>query len=256
MGESPHADTIASHIPAVAVLPGGEYLMGCDRGRADEQPVHGVRVDAFAMGITTVTNEQYRFFVSRTGGRMPDSFLEPQFSHPRQPVVSVSWQQAAAYCNWLSDWTHENYRLPTEAEWEWAVRQKKEGCLYAWGDEDPSEFELYRTGWRDRCPRPVGLQRPNDFGLHDLGENVHEWCLDWYARDYYQRSPQDNPVNQTKTLRRASRGGAWRHQIKVSRCAARSSLDPSFKYTDYGFRVVKVLHGTSWTTPQDECRPR
>ena len=170
--------------------PAGEYLMGCDRGRADEQPVHGVRVDAFAMGITTVTNEQYRFFVSRTGGRMPDSFLEPQFSHPRQPVVSVSWQQAAAYCNWLSDWTHENYRLPTEAEWEWAVRQKKEGCLYAWGDEDPSEFELYRTGWRDRCPRPVGLQRPNGFGLHDLGENVHEWCLDWYARDYYQRSPQ------------------------------------------------------------------
>ena len=172
MGGSPHESRIASHIPTVATLPAGEYLMGCDRGRADEQPVHRVRVDAFAMGITTVTNEQYRFFVSRTGGRMPDSFLEPQFSHPRQPVVSVSWQQAAAYCHWLSDWTHENYRLPTEAEWEWAVRQNKEGCLYAWGDEDPSEFELYRTGWRDRCPRPVGLQPPNDFGLHDLGENV------------------------------------------------------------------------------------
>ena len=68
MGESPHADTIASHIPAVAVLPGGEYLMGCDRGRADEQPVHGVRVDAFAMGITTVTNEQYRVFCQSNRG--------------------------------------------------------------------------------------------------------------------------------------------------------------------------------------------
>ena len=242
MREESDAGTITSRIPAVAGLPAGEYLMGCDRGRSDERPVHRVRVDAFAMGITTVTNEQYRFFVARTGGRMPESFLEPRFSHPRQPVVSVSWLEADAYCRWLSEWTGETCRLPTEAEWEWAIRQKMEGRLYAWGDEDPSEYELYRTGWRDQCPHSVALQPPNDFGLYDLGDNVHEWCLDWYARDYYQRSPGNNPVNRTRTHRRASRGGAWRHQIKVSRCAARSSLDPTYKYTDYGFRVVKALH--------------
>ena len=172
---------------------------------------------------------------------MPDSFLEPRFSHPHQPVVSVSWLEAAAYCRWLSEWTGNTHRLPTEAEWEWAIRQNREGCLYAWGDNDPSEFELYRIGWRDRRPHPVALQPPNGFGLYDLGDNVHEWCLDWYARDYYQRSPSSNPVNREMTHRRASRGGAWRHQVKVSRCAARSSLDPSFKYTDYGFRVVRVL---------------
>lgn len=241
MRAAPEADRIASHIPTVAALPAGEYLMGCERGRSDERPVHRVRVDPLAMGITTVTNEQYRFFVGQTGGRMPESFLEPRFSHPRQPVVSVSWLEAAAYCRWLSEWTGQSWRLPTEAEWEWAIRQSREGCLYAWGDRDPSEFELYRTGWRERCPHRVALQPPNAFGLYDLGDNVHEWCQDWYARDYYRRSPGDNPVNRDETRRRASRGGAWRHQIKVSRCAARSSLDPSYRYTDYGFRVVKVL---------------
>ena len=216
--------------------------MGCDQGRADERPVHPVRVDAFAMSVYTVTNRQYRFFVDRTHRQMPDAFAETQFGHPRQPVVAVSWEEANAYCRWLSGLTKETYRLPTEAEWEWAVRQKKEGRLYSWGDEDPSEFDLYRLGWRDKRPQVVGLQPPNGFGLYNLGDNVHEWCLDWYDREYYQRSPGHNPVNQTPTHRRASRGGAWRHQIKVSRCAARSSLDPSYKYTDYGFRVVKVLN--------------
>ena len=241
MRPAPGVHRIESHIPSTVALPAGEYLMGCERGRADECPVHRVRVDALAMGATTVTNEQYRFFVDRTGGRMPESFLESRFSHPRQPVVSVSWVEADAYCRWLSEWTGQAFRLPTEAEWEWAVRQNREGCLYAWGDEDPSEFELYRTGWRDRRPHPVAMQPPNRFGLYDLGDNVHEWCLDWYARDYYQRSPGNNPVNRDETRRRASRGGAWRHQVKVSRCAARSSLDPSYKYTDYGFRVVRAL---------------
>ena len=153
MRAAPEADRIASHVPTVAALPAGEYLMGCERGRSDERPVHRVRVDPLAMGITTVTNEQYRFFVGQTGGRMPDSFLESRFSHPQQPVVSVSWLEAAAYCRWLSQWTGQTWRLPTEAEWEWAIRQNGEGCLYAWGDQDPSEFELYRTGWR--CSRPM-----------------------------------------------------------------------------------------------------
>ena len=241
MENSPDTGSTVSQIPTVVILPAGEYLMGCELGRSDERPVHNVRIDSFGMGVTTVTNEQYRNFVDQTGGKLSELSVDSRFNHPKQPVVSANWNEAATYCRWLSVCTGETYRLPTEAEWEWAIRQNKEECLYGWGDEDPSEFELYRKGWRDGCPHEVALQAPNDFGLYDLGDNVHEWCLDWYARDYYQRSPRCNPVNETRTHRRSSRGGAWRHQIKVSRCAARSSLDPSYQYTDYGFRVVKVI---------------
>ncbi len=96
---------------------------------------------------------------------------------------------------------------------------------------------------------PVGRKRAHSLSLsipriawacYDLGDNVHEWCLDWYDPEYYSRAPWRNPVNLEATARRASRGGAWRHRVKVSRCAARSSLSPEFAYTDYGFRVVRA----------------
>ncbi|MCI0418975.1 MAG: formylglycine-generating enzyme family protein [Acidobacteria bacterium] len=215
--------------------------MGCGTGRTDENPVHRVLVDAFAIGATTVTNLQYQLFAKATNEVMPPTSTNASFSDPSQPVVAVTWFGAMAYCRWLTQETGLTFRLPTEAEWEWAVRDRREKALYAWGDEPPETFKLYRTGWQDERPHRVGLQPPNRFGLYDLGDNVHEWCLDWYAPQYYQNSPLRNPVNLTPTARRASRGGSWRHRIKVSRCAARSSLSPSFAYTDYGFRVVQVL---------------
>jgi formylglycine-generating enzyme required for sulfatase activity len=90
-------------------------------------------------------------------------------------------------------------------------------------------------------PLPVGLGTPNPYGLLDIGENVHEWCADWYDRGFYGRSPDRNPAGPPEGTRRASRGGSWRHHIKASRCAARSSIPPEFEYADYGFRVVRVL---------------
>jgi formylglycine-generating enzyme required for sulfatase activity len=215
--------------------------MGCDKGRSDEQPVHEVWVDGFAMAVTTVTNAQFLEFVRDTGGQMPRAFNEARFEKPQQPVVAVTWFEAMAYCHWLTQKTGQLFRLPTEAEWERAVRAGSEGGLYPWGDESPDTFELYRSGWRDESPHEVGLHPPNRWGLHDLGDNVHEWCLDWYDPDFYRRPVSRNPINLTPASRRASRGGSWRHQIKVSRCAARSSLSPGFGYTDYGFRVVSVV---------------
>ena len=96
------------------------------------------------------------------------------------------------------------------------------------------------------APHLVGLSPANGYGLHDMGCNVHEWCSDWYAPTYYAASPDRDPQGPPSGRRRASRGGAWRHQIKVSRCAARSSLDPSFRYNDYGFRIVEALE--RWPT--------
>jgi len=223
----------------LAEIPGGEFLMGCCQGRADERPVHRVWVDAFAMSKTTVTNRQYREFVQETGGQMPESFSDHCFCHPDQPVVGVTWFEAMSYCSWLSNKHSQVFLLPTEAQWERAIRAGTEQQLYAWGNEDPQVFEYYRTGW-ESGPHCVALRECNSYGIYDLGDNVHEWCLDWYEADFYQRTEEKNPVNNKESGRRASRGGAWRHRIKASRCAARSSLPPEFAYTDYGFRVVRI----------------
>jgi formylglycine-generating enzyme required for sulfatase activity len=228
-------------VPQVAKIPEGEFLMGCAEGRDDEQPVHQVTVDSFEMGIYTTTNQEYRIFLGETDGAFPPLLNDPLFNHSRQPVVSVSWEDAVSYCTWLTVLTEKKYRLPTEAEWEWASRQMKNEKLYPWGNDDPSLVEIYRDGWRDNRPQVVGQQSANLFGLFNVGDNVHEWCADWYAKDYYQRSPKQNPFNSTPTERKSSRGGSWRHKVKVSRCAARSSLHPSFRYPDYGFRVVREL---------------
>ena len=142
-----------------------------------------------------------------------------------------------SYCEWLSKSQGEIYRLPTEAEWEKACRGGLEDMEYAWGNEPPSTIEYFGGIWPG--PKPVGLWQPNGYGLFNIGDNVHEWCLDWYAEDYYSSSPEKNPTGPQEGTRRASRGGSWRHQIKASRAAHRSSLPPQFRYTDYGFRIVK-----------------
>jgi formylglycine-generating enzyme required for sulfatase activity len=153
----------------------------------------------------------------------------------------VSWFEAVTYCEWLSKACGRRYRLPTEAEWERAARGGAEGALYVWGDDAPSAREAYSRRWGGNvdAPRPVGEELPNAYGVFDIGENVHEWCSDWFAKDYYAASPERNPAGPETGDRRASRGGSWRHQIKVSRCAARSSIPPAFQYADYGFRVVR-----------------
>src|SRR3990172_1814396 len=124
-------------LPPLVTIPAGEFQMGCERGRDDEKPVHPVWVDRFSFGVYAVTNEEYRQFIQEIGGEMPTAFSENRFSHPRQPAVAVSWFECKAYCDWLSLKTGAIFRLPTEAEWERAVRGGREGSLYSWGNENP-----------------------------------------------------------------------------------------------------------------------
>jgi formylglycine-generating enzyme required for sulfatase activity len=154
------------------------------------------------------------------------------------PVVALSWHEAVAYCEWLSGTTGKPYRLPSEAEWERAARGGAEHALYSWGDAPPESIPDYAERWKNG-PEPVGLYSSNAYGLFNLGDNVHEWCADWYDASYYRGSPERNPQGPSSGSRRASRGGSWRHHIKVSRTAARSSIPPAFKYTDYGLRVAR-----------------
>lgn len=212
--------------------------MGCDDGQENERPRHRVWLDRFAIGRFPVTNAEYRIFVAETGAAAPPFWSDAIFSNPRQPVVGVTWDDAVAYCNWLSLKAGQVYRLPTEAEWERAARGNREGALYPWGNEPPWERPYAGYDLKTGGPERVGANAPNDFGLYNMSEGVHEWCSDYYGYHYYRFAPPENPRGPAGGKRRVSRGGSWRHRIKFSRCAARSSLPPSFKYADYGFRVA------------------
>ena len=235
-------------VSALVRIPAGWFLMGCDTGQDNEKPVHRVWIDEFLIAARQVTNSDYGGFLRATASPAPPFWSEPAFNHPQQPVVGVSWHEAIHYCEWLSASSGavtagKNFRLPTEAEWERAARGGREGAQFPWGDEPPQSL----PGYADRCadrsywktgPEPVGRANPNPYGLFNMCDNVHEWCSDWYAPDYYAMSPERNPCGPETGTRRASRGGSWRHHIKMSRCAARSSIPPEFEYADYGFRVA------------------
>ncbi len=224
--------------PGMVRIPEGWFRMGCETGRDEEKPVHRVWVDAFELAAYQVTNADYAHFLAATNHPQPLHWDDPKFHHPQQPVVAPSWFDAAAYCEWLSKMTGQRYRLPTEAEWERAARSGVGGKLYPWGDEPPESLPDYGKRWKTG-PEPVGVYPPNAYGLYNICDNVHEWCADWYDPGYYARSPERNPQGPAEGSRRASRGGSWRHHIKVARCAARSSIPPEFKYADYGFRVAR-----------------
>jgi len=232
--------TLKAQDPLMVTVPEGWFLMGSETGRDDERPAHRVWLDPFQVAAYQVRNRDYSEFLRATSHTPPPQWNDPDFAHPEQPVVSVSWFDAVAYCEWLSLATGRNYRLPSEAEWERAARGGIEGAAYPWGDQPPQTRPDYPSRW-NKGPEPVGGSEPNSFGLYDICENVHEWCSDWYAAGYYQVSPERNPTGPREGKRRSSRGGSWRHHIKIARCSARSSIPPDFKYADYGFRVACEL---------------
>ena len=224
-------------IPEIVSIPAGIFLMGAADGRDEERPVHEVSLGSFGIGRFQVTNEEYDLFCRENGRKGTKFRKQPEFSRPRQPVVGPNWFDAVAYCDWLSEEAAGRYRLPTEAEWEWAARGGLRGQSYPWGDEPVEERADYTLLW-EKGPEDVGGAEPNGFGLFDMCENVHEWCADWYDPEFYSAAPRNNPCCQREAVRRSSRGGAWRHHIKIARCAARSSIPPYLEYADYGFRVA------------------
>ena len=235
------------------LIPAGAFTMGDDNGRPDERPAHLVTLSAFRLAVLPVTNEDYAVFLAAASHEPPRFWDDPAFNGPRQPVVGVSWFDAVAYCDWLSRVRGQSFRLPTEAEWEKAALGGVDGAKYPWGDEPfgPTPARRGDGGggrFRQDATWEVGAAPPNGYGLIDIGFNVHEWCSDWYDPAYYAVSPEHDPPGPPAgaapgrlPARRASRGGAWRHAVKVSRCAARSSIPPEYRYNDYGFRLAMTV---------------
>ena len=212
----------------MVLVPGGTYMMGTDGGFPDQQPRHEVALDPFYMDIHEVTNKQYQKFLKDTGRRNPD-FWFPEIDLPDEPVVGVSWNDAAAYAAWAGK------RLPTEAEWEYAARGGALERKYPWGDRfDPSFANVGSFGIA-----PVKSFKPNDYGLYDMIGNVWEWCSDWYSQEYYGKSPRENPPGPSGGKYKVLRGWAWYcapDQVKVTK---RHNSNPSSTSYSYGFRCVK-----------------
>lgn len=237
-------DTLESQGLHFHLIPAGYYLLGSpisEPGRyADEDTPHRVRVDEFYLAVTETTNAQYERFLKASGHQPPLYWQDQNLNGPNQPVVGVSWDDAVAFCHWLTQVTGVPHNLPTEAQWEAAARGGRTGQSYPWGAEAPDAGGIYRANLRhDRTAKdgflftaPVGSFPANGYGLFDMAGNVSEWCLDQYT------PACSGPFK--PGLLRLLKGGSWFSQARDLRSAARQSAPPGYADGYIGFRVVRL----------------
>lgn len=235
--------TDAKGVPT-ALIPAGEFHMGSNNGEANEKPVHIVYLDAYYIDVDEVTNFRYAQCVETVSCQPPikkGSYSWESYYENRQfkdyPVISVTWDMAHAYCRWRSG------DLPTEAQWEKAARGGLEGMQYPWGNEDPTcQADALNGAQFRQCPQDtvrVGLFSSNGFGLFDMAGNVSEWVIDWYAENYYDNSPHQNPRGSQDGQTRVIRGGSFLDDLLYQRVASRQSNDPRLWWYDVGFRCSR-----------------
>jgi len=225
------------------LVPGGSYIIGSppqEPGRyVDESQPQRVSLEPFYIAATEITNAQYARFLKATGHPPPLYWEDKNLNDPTQPVVGVTWHDAAAFAEWLSQVTGQSFRLPTEAQWEAAARGGLSGKAYPWGDALPDAGGAlkanHRAGGR-RLTMPVASYPPNGFGLFDMAGNAAEWCLDPYT------PPRSRGPFKPGTAR-LLKGGSWFSLARDLRCAARQSAPPDFTDGYIGFRVVRLPAG-------------
>lgn len=240
-------------------IPGGSFWMGSNGlgEDYDEAPVHQVTVSSFRMSRTEITNAQYEAFrPEHRALRGKDNVS----TEDDEAVVNVSWQEAMDFCAWLSEKEGRSYRLPTEAEWEYACRAGTY-TLFWTGDGLPDEFHKNQTVARDFDPvsLKVGQTQANAFGLCDMHGNVEEWCLDWYGE--YSCEVQSNPCGPEDGLYRVSRGGSHHTPEKFLRSANRMAMIPEDRHSQTGFRIVESdtplnFSGTEAPVPMNMSKVR
>ena len=248
--------------PDMILVEAGSFQMGSAQGYANEQPVHTILISKpFYMARYEVTFKEYDLFCDDTRrGRLDDR----GWGRGNQAVIHVDWYDAVEYCNWLSertgldpcyfgkgnlvecDFSANGYRLPTEAEWEYAARGGKNsyGFIYA-GSENPDEVAWYANNSNDQL-HPVGVKAPNELGLFDMCGNIFEWCWDWYDKDYYSASPYTDPLGPPPPQNpepwefiRVRRSGSWREDAENIRISSRGFDSVSYP-GDNGLRLVQT----------------
>lgn len=217
-------------------VPGGEFKMGSGDGASDEQPVHTLQMSSFHISRYEITFQQYDRFCRVTGRPSPD---DSGWGRKRRPAIHVSWDDAMAFCTWVSEKTGRPVYLPTEAQWEYAARGGP-GAPKRWpyaGGDIIDHLAWYR-GNSDSRTHPVGQKAANELGLYDMSGNVWEWCRDWYGEDYYRVSPPRDPQGPEEGRDRVVRGGSWNLFSYHSRVGNRNDHSPGYRHYSLGFRVV------------------
>lgn len=240
----------------LALIPGGSFDMGSpadQAGRGTNEGAHRVQLDSFWIGTHEVTFDEFFHFqfiefdsdTAATTGFKADAIARPSppyydFTYGRGkagcfPATTMTQQSALRYCRWLSDKTGDFYRLPTEAEWEYACKAGQ-NTAYSWGD-DPAKAAEYAWFYDNSSGsyQKTGTKKPNPWGLYDMHGNVMEWCLDFYTDDYFQRldTASVNPViYPTKKHSRTMKGGCFEDEVVALRSAARKKSDPKWQARD------------------------
>ena len=238
-----------------ALVEGGSFTMGSATGiEPHEKPEHNVSVRDFYIAKYDVTFDEYDRYCDST--KLPKAG-DMDWGRGRRPVIIVSWLDAVTYCNWLSKqeklqpcyvingnnvaWldTANGYRLPTEAEWEYAARggTKSKKTIYA-GAEKPNDVAWYALNSQQRT-QPVGKKGPNELALYDMNGNVWQWVWDVYDGGYYQKSPADNPTGPAAGYYRTMRGGAWYNNQNYVTVSSRQYHTPDFRQNSVGFRIAR-----------------
>ena len=243
---------------------GGSFSMGSDDGKEEEMPKHTVKVKSFSIGKFEVTVGQFRTFIEATGYRTAAesegkatfrnddhwgdvnglnwTYNNFGFKHKStedyEPVLYVTWYDAQRFCEWMSSKTGKHYRLPTEAEWEFAAKGGVKSNKYRYsGSNDIEEVGWVKSNAGGQI-RNVGLKKPNELGIYDMTGNVLEYCSDWYDKHYYQFSPADNPKGPEGDREKVSRGGGVYSTASDSRNTDRHWDWPNTRCNYNGFRVA------------------
>ncbi len=265
--------------PDMILVDGGSFMMGSDKGDPDEFPFHKVTLSSYYIGIHEVTVSEYQSFINSTGGKMPNPPDEEWFETHKDtkkfypspaktwwgwkddfPMHNVTWLDAVKYCNWLSeklglqscytknadggwdtDLSKNGYRLPTEAEWEFAARggTKSKGTRYS-GSANAAEVAWYDETTALAGPQAIKTKKPNELGIYDMSGNVWEWCSDYYSKAFYINSQNTNPINTTSQPYRVLRGGGWHYQGSFATVTSRDGPEPFYTNYNYGFRIVQT----------------
>ncbi len=239
------------------LIPAGEFMMGASPDDTDagdkEKPQHKVRITRpFYMSKYEVTIKEYMVFANETKSNFPEYFdvgseynfetgkkkeyYKKFIDDENKPIVGVSWNNAKAYTEWLKKKEAKVYRLPTEAEWEYAARAGTT-TKYYWGNEIDDAY-LWYDGNSKQTTHPVGQKEPNSFGLYDISGNVEELTCDWYGNEYYSKSPSNDPTGLESGSYRVLRGGSWLSLARSCRSSCRKVDEPDNRFITYGFRVV------------------
>ena len=240
---------------------GGSFMMGDEFNKNKNEPAHGVKLNSFYVHKFEITHRQFSYFMAKTGytteAQLKDGAWlitgtkrkEINFSYDavgkvrtdvttNDPVLYVSWNDALAFCAWLSKETNRTFRLPTEAEWEYAARGgKKSQALNFAGIGRPDEVAWFNSNSGNQT-HPVGKRNANELGIHDMSGNAWEWCADWFEEKYYKNSPSESPTGPSEGKKRVIRGGSWQSDLAQIRSISRSSATPSEGFYSIGFRIV------------------